>query len=85
MAEYRQETVTSTAVSVNNTGRKFATALVTPTGANLRLRDDGTDPTTTIGVTVFQNGSYVINGWVNVDKAKVIAESGTATVGIRLA
>jgi hypothetical protein len=55
-------------------------ALIQTTDQNIRWRDDGTDPTTTIGMQLADGSDF----WYTADLSaiKFIAETGTAKVNI---
>lgn len=55
-------------------------AQITVSGANIRYRDDGTDPTTTVGMPVYQASSWFYSGPLSA--IKFYAQSGTATLDV---
>ena len=55
-------------------------AQITVSGANIRYRDDGTDPTATVGMPVYQASAWLYSGPLGA--IKFIAQSGTATLDV---
>ncbi len=71
----------STAKGLNSTSRAGSVILFSVEGADARLRDDGTDPTNSVGV-VFGVGSapYFYSGDLNKVRFVRKGASGTSTV-----
>lgn len=69
--------VAATALTIPN-GSKVA--LIMPTGQQVRWRDDGTDPTTSVGMPLAIGDAYYYVG--ELGKIKFIQEAATATLNI---
>lgn len=54
--------------------------VLTPETSGLRWRDDGTNPTATVGMPVAAGGTLTYDG--DLTKLKVVSQSGTSTVNI---
>lgn len=80
---YTAQSVGSTAATLTLTGCPRGTRVVSITveGAAVRVRIDGTAPTTTVGVPLAV-GTTVDWSFDMAQAAKVIAQSGTATLHI---
>lgn len=78
---YQQLTVSSTAVSLTiPAGKRVTFALVRCSTANVRYRDDGTDPTATVGEPLL--AGEVLEYDANVAAVKFIRQSADATLDI---
>ena len=76
------------ALSIPSTGSAVAltppagavSAQITVSGANIRYADDGTSPTTSVGMPVYQASSWFYSGPLSA--IKFYAQSGTATLDV---
>lgn len=75
-----QQLAVSTAASSLTVPQMANLAVICSTGQNARLRDDGTAPTASTGLPLVVNQPFTYDG--QLDKVKIIAEAGTATVEI---
>jgi hypothetical protein len=64
-------------ISVGGDGR---TALIQALGQNVRYRDDGTDPTTTVGQRIHAGETIYYTG--NLDSIRFIEEAASAELNI---
>jgi len=74
---YNQLTTLSAAVSVPGSGR---ICWLIPETQAVRIRDDGTDPTTTVGFLIPAGVCFKYNG--DVTKLKVIEAAASATLNV---
>lgn len=74
----------STAVALNSTIQASASVLIFSVETNdVRLRDDGTDPTLSTGVLLEADlGPYQVQGYNGSEDWKLQRSTGTATVNI---
>jgi len=87
---YDMETLTVAGTAVAFTAAKLAVASkekairawVTVAGADVRYRVDGTAPTAAVGHAVENGGTIEIEGQTNLERFRIIAQSGTATVTV---
>jgi hypothetical protein len=70
---------TSTAVSLGTIPDGAFIALIIAE-ANVEWRDDGTDPTSTVGMPLLANTHFPYNG--DLTKLKFVAQSGTAVINV---
>jgi hypothetical protein len=82
-SSFSSVTVTNAvAVSVTVSSPAVTSALLTVETADIRVRFDGTAPTTAIGHLVAAGSSLTISGRANLTQLKMIATSTTATVRV---
>ncbi len=80
---YQQLTVSSTAVAPTlPSGKQIQLMVITVETANVRWRDDGTDPTASVGMPIWLNQTpFAFNG--DISRIKFIRQGATdATVNI---
>ena len=75
----------ATALTVPTTdknGNKLQPTLIviTPEGQNVRWRDDGTDPTTTVGMPIYVGTSFLYDG--DLTRIKFIEQTASAKLNI---
>lgn len=74
----------TTAVLLNTTGNDYAKMTIQGGGQTMRVEYDGTVPTTTTGFQVFPAAGFVIEGGPQINNARAVAETGTATPVVML-
>lgn len=78
---YTQVTNLTAAVGVGTIPAGAETVLLQCTGQNVRYRDDGTDPTTTIGMVLVANTIYEFTV-AQIARMKLIETAATAVLNI---
>jgi hypothetical protein len=79
---YRQITELSAAVGISNIPAGTQMALITAEGQNIRWRDDGTDPTDTVGMLLTTGQTLSYNG--PIEKFKAIEVTDGASLNVSL-
>ena len=74
---FEQLTVSSTAVGLASIPANANKVIATVEDATLRYRDDGTNPTSTVGLKVFTAGTIILNSRDSLDNFKAIRTGGT--------
>ena len=77
---YRQLTTLSSAVGFTDIPQGATLALIVPESQNVRWRDDGTNPTASVGMPIFVGASLSYDGDFN--KIKFIEESASAKINV---
>lgn len=77
---YRQLTTLSSAVGFTDIPQGATLALIVPETQNVRWRDDGTDPTASVGMPIFVGGSLSYDGDFN--KIKFIEVTASAKINV---
>jgi hypothetical protein len=78
LACVNQSVTTAAALSEIPEGATHALVAVDP-GADIRFRDDGEDPTTTVGLYVLEGGAVELT---NLADIRVVSAEGTAKINI---
>ena len=76
---YQQMSVT-TVVGLTSPPAQATYAIIIPETNGIRWRDDGTDPTATVGMPVAAGSTLVYDG--DLSKIKIVSQTGTATVNV---
>ncbi len=74
---FEQLTITSPAIALASIPEKANKAVMTVEDATLRYRDDGTNPTSTVGLKVFVGGTIVLHGRDSIQKFRVIKQGSS--------
>jgi len=77
---YRQVTNLSSAAGLPDIPKEATLALIVPETQNVRWRDDGTDPTASVGMPIFVGASLSYDGDLN--KIRFIQETASAKLNI---
>ena len=77
---YRQITDLSSATGLPDIPKEATMALIVPETQNVRWRDDGTNPTASVGMPIFVGASLSYDGDFN--KIKFIEETASAKLNI---
>jgi hypothetical protein len=76
---YQQMSVT-TVVGLTSPPTQSTYAIIIPETNGIRWRDDGTNPTASIGMPVAAGSTFVYDG--DVSALKIVSQTGTATVNV---
>ena len=69
---FEQLSITDTAKALASIPANANGAVITVEDATMRYRDDGTNPTATVGLRVFVGGTIVLNSRDSLDKFRAI-------------
>lgn len=78
---YQQITTLSSAQALTVPGGSTS-AVVTVEGQAVRFRDDGTNPTASVGMPIAVGGSYTFNGAADLAALKFIEQAASAKLNI---
>lgn len=76
---YEQRTVAATAVGFASIHADANKAIIVVETATMRWRDDGTDPTSSVGTNAFVNTTIVLDGRDRINKFRAIRTGGTSS------
>jgi len=79
---YVQVTDLSSAVGIGTVPPGTQLALITPEGQNIRWRDDGTDPTATVGMLLTTGQTISYNGPIEKFRAIEVESGGILNVSL---
>lgn len=81
---FQQITVAGTAIGLDITipGHSFNKAVISVENANVRVRLDGTDPTTTVGLRLKTDTVFSLENRNEINNFRVISEGGAAILNI---
>ena len=74
---FEQLAITSLAQALTSIPANANKAIMTVEDATLRYRDDGTDPTATVGLKVFVAGTIILNSRDSLEKFRAIRQGGS--------
>ena len=79
-----QQITLTTAQSLDRSiiGKSFNKAMISVEGADIRIRTDGVNPTTTIGVKIPSGSVITLSSYNEIKGARFIAISGTALLNV---